>query len=208
MISSSGYASSVFSIGETKSVPFIDNENILVEIVGFNHDTISTGGTAGITFGTKNAIENGRKKMRDTRSNYGGFKITNIYSKLNTDSDSYYSYLPQELQQKIKAVDKITAQGGISGGTVTESVKLFLFSDDEVFNQSLRPNTPEGSQYSRFSNSSSRLKNDGDSGSAVAWWLRSPYSDGGQYGVVELDGTLSHRNSDVNTPSICFGFCV
>ena len=60
-IGQSGAASSAFSIGDTKDIS-VSGETLTMEIYGFNHDDLTSGGKAPYTFGMKNLMANTREK--------------------------------------------------------------------------------------------------------------------------------------------------
>lgn len=74
-------------------------------------------------------------------------------------------------------VPKKTSAGSQSSTINTNSMKLFLFSEIEIFGSTTYSKAGEGSQYSYFATAANRIKYlSNGSGSASWWWERSPIS--------------------------------
>ena len=205
-ISQSGSASSVFSVGDTKNIS-VSGETLTAEIWDFNHDILSTGGKAPYTFGMKNLMASTRA-MNSSNTNSGSFVGSAMYT--GYLSTSFLTGLPSDLQSVIKTVNKKTGTGGgSSSGTRTDAVKIFLFAEIEVFGSITKSVGGEGSRYSRFTNSSSRIKHlSNGSGSANSWWLRSPASGySNNFCLVNSYG-YAHWGSANGPYGVCAGFCV
>lgn len=201
--SKAGLASQLFSVGATKNIT-VNGETLTMEIVGFNHDNLTGGGKAGITFGMKHLMKDSRS-MNESNTNQGGWTESEMYSWLTT---TCYNGLPADLRSIIRAVDKKTSEGRGSSTIKTDSMKIFLFSEKEVGLSSYSV-TGEGEKYARFTGNSVRTKKmSNGSGSANWWWLRSPYqSDTSMFCCVASDGATG-GNPALSTGGVCFGFCV
>lgn len=178
-----------------------------MEIVGFNHDDLTSGGKAPYTFGMKNLMASTRA-MNSSNTNSGSFVGSAMYT--GYLSTSFLTGLPSDLQSVIKTVNKKTGTGGgSSSGTRTDAVKIFLFAEIEVFGSITNSVSGEGSRYSRFTNSGSRIKYlSNGSGSAGWWWLRSPHSGTSSlFCVVDSDGSAGWGGAGVSG-GVCAGFCV
>ena len=205
-IGQSGFASSVFSVGDTKNIS-VSGETLTMEIVGFNHDDLTSGGKAPYTFGMKNLMASTRA-MNSSSTNSGSFVGSAMYT--GYLSTSFLTGLPSDLQSVIKTVNKKTGTGGgSSSGTRTDAVKIFLFAEIEVFGSITNSVSGEGSRYSRFTNSSSRIKHlSNGSGSEHWWWLRSPGSGNSNYFcAVSSDGGAGLLGASYSY-GVCAGFCV
>ena len=205
-IGQSGIASSVFSVGDTKNIS-VSGETLTMEIVGFNHDDLTSGGKAPYTFGMKNLMASTRA-MNSSNTNSGSFVGSAMYT--GYLSTSFLTGLPSDLQSVIKTVNKKTGTGGgSSSGTRTDAVKIFLFAEIEVFGSITNSVSGEGSRYSRFTNSSSRIKYlSNGSGSAYWWWLRSPHSGSSTiFCSVSSYGGANWSNANASG-GVCAGFCV
>lgn len=202
--SEAGVAASTWSVGDTKNIT-VGGETLTVEIVGFNHDDLASGGKAGITFGLKNLMANTRQ-MNSSNTNAGGFTGSDMYDWLQ---GTLLNSLPSDLRAVLKSVNKKTSAGSQSSTINTNAMKIFLFSEIEIFGSVTYSKSGEGSQYSRFATASSRIKYlSNGSGSASDWWERSPYGSNSNYFCrVDSDGGAS-LNVANSSRGVCFGFCV
>lgn len=202
-VSKAGIASKFFSVGDTKNIT-VNREEITIEIVGFNHDNLTGGGKAGITFGMKHLMKDSRR-MNASNTNQGGWKGSEMCSWLTS---TCYNGLPSELRSVIRAVDKKTSAGDNLTTINTNSMKIFLFSEKEV-GLSGYSVAGEGEKYARFTSNSVRTKKmSNGSGGANWWWLRSPYSgNANNFCRVYVDGTADYSDSN-RANGVCFGFCV
>lgn len=202
--SEAGVAASTWSVGDTKNIT-VGGETLTVEIVGFNHDDLASGGKAGITFGLKNLMANTRQ-MNSSNTNAGGFTGSDMYDWLQS---TLLNSLPSDLRAVLKSVNKKTSAGSQSSTINTNAMKIFLFSEIEIFGSVTYSKSGEGSQYSRFATASSRIKYlSNGSGSAYGWWERSP-NGGSSYSfcVVGSDGNANFSSASISW-GVCFGFCV
>lgn len=202
--SEAGVAASTWSVGDTKNIT-VGGETLTVEIVGFNHDDLASGGKAGITFGLKNLMANTRQ-MNSSNTNAGGFTGSDMYDWLQ---GTLLNSLPSDLRAVLKSVNKKTSAGSQSSTINTNAMKIFLFSEIEIFGSVTYSKSGEGSQYSRFATTSSRIKYlSNGSGSANAWWERSPYgSNSSHFCGVNSYGNASNSHAYLSR-GVCFGFCV
>lgn len=202
--SEAGVAASTWSVGDTKNIT-VGGETLTVEIVGFNHDDLASGGKAGITFGLKNLMANTRQ-MNSSNTNAWGFTGSDMYDWLQS---TLLNSLPSDLRAVLKSVNKKTSAGSQSSTINTNAMKIFLFSEIEIFGSVTYSKSGEGSQYSRFATASSRIKYlSNGSGSANSWWERSPSgSNSSSFCSVSSSGNanFSYANSSWG---VCFGFCV
>ena len=175
--SAAGKASQLWSVGDTKDIT-VGSETLTLVIMGFNHDDLASGGKAGITFGMKNLMATTRR-MNASNTNSGGFTGAEMYSWLQ---NTLLPTLPSDLQAVLKSVNKKTSAGSQSSTINTNSMKLFLFSEIEIFGSTTYSKAGEGSQYSYFATAANRIKYLANgSGSASWWWGRSPYGSYSSY---------------------------
>ena len=202
--SAAGKASQLWSVGDTKDIT-VGSETLTLVIMGFNHDDLASGGKAGITFGMKNLMATTRR-MNASNTNSGGFTGSEMYSWLQ---NTLLPTLPSDLQAVLKSVNKKTSAGSQSSTINTSSMKLFLFSEIEIFGSTTYSKAGEGSQYSYFATAANRIKYlSNGSGSAAWWWERSPFgSNSGYFCSVYSDGNANIDNAN-NASGVCFGFCV
>lgn len=202
--SATGKASQLWSVGDTKDIT-VGSETLTLVIMGFNHDDLASGGKAGITFGMKNLMATTRR-MNASNTNSGGFTGSEMYSWLQ---NTLLPTLPSDLQAVLKSVNKKTSAGSQSSTINTNSMKLFLFSEIEIFGSTTYSKAGEGSQYSYFATAANRIKYlSNGSGSANWWWERSPHGSN-SYGFcsVHSDGDANYYYADY-AGGVCFGFCV
>ena len=201
-ISESGIASSVWSVGDKKTVA-IDGVNYKVQIIGFDHDTKTSGGKAGITFQLVDCMNN-TYKMNSSTTNVGGWTSCAIR---RSTMANLLTKLPSELQNVIKAVDKLTSAGNKSATIDTTSDKLFLLSEVEVFGVIKFSRPGEGSQYDYYKAGNSKVKK--VKGSNSNWWERSPVkSDSANFCCVAYNGTNAAADDPVNLNGVAFAFCI
>lgn len=202
--SEAGVAASTWSVGDTKNIT-VGGETLTVEIVGFNHDDLASGGKAGITFGLKNLMANTRQ-MNSSNTNAGGFTGSDMYDWLQ---GTLLNSLPSDLRAVLKSVNKKTSAGSQSSTINTNAMKIFLFSEIEIFGSVTYSKSGEGSQYSRFATTSSRIKYlSNGSGSAYRWWERSPFGDDSSSFCIVYGGGYANGYGASYSWGVCFGFCV
>jgi hypothetical protein len=138
--------------GDEKEVVLTTGETIVLQIIGFKHDDLADGsGKAGMTLYMKDCLAT-RYYMNWKSTNAGGWGG----SDMRTRMDTFYSYLPVELQTGIKAVIKKTSKGSCSDTIETTTDKLFLLSHIEVMGTNYGSTTVmesyagEGEQYDYF----------------------------------------------------------
>lgn len=203
--SQEGVASQIWSVGDDKDI-VVGDETLTVAIMGFDHDDLADGsGKVGITFGLKNLMADERQ-MNYKNTNEGGFTSSVMYSWMQ---NTLLPTLPSDLQAVLKSVNKKTSAGSRSTTINTNSMKLFLFSEIEIFGSAMYTHVGEGSQYSYFATAANRIKYlSNGSGSVSAWWERSPYRSNYDYFCfVNSSGNANYHNASILN-GVCFGFCV
>ncbi len=200
-ISKSGNAASIWSVGDKKTIN-IDGTDYQFQIIGFNHDTKTAGGTAGITFQMVDCL-NTTHQMNSSDTNDGGWASCAMRT---LALNNIFSSLPADLRKAIKAVNKLTSAGNQSTTINTTSDKLFLLSEVEIFGSTIYSKPGEGSQYAYYQAGNSKVKK--VNGFAAYWWERSPsggnnVSFGGVYG---LGG--EGNNAASTSAGVSFAFCV
>ena len=154
-ISKAGKAPAIFHVGQEKKITLTTGESVTAVILGFNHDDLTSGGKAGITFGLKNCLKTGYN-MNSSSTNSGGWTSSAMRTRMST----FKGQLPSALQSVIRTVTKKTSAGAQSTTINTTNDDLFLFSHVEVFGTNLRTqaaSTPsaysvagEGKQYEYY----------------------------------------------------------
>ena len=203
-IAQSGEASSVFSIGDTKSIS-INGTNYNIQIYDFDHDDLADGsGKAKMTLGLANCLST-TYAMNNSNTNSGGWGSCAFRTTLQ---NTILNQLPTELKSLIKTVKKKTSAGNQSTTINTTNDTLFLFSEVEVFGSTTHSVAGEGTQYSIFTSNSSRIKKQGDTGSTAYWWERSPNASNSTYFCLVGGEGLAGSVGAGNARNICFGFCI
>lgn len=203
--SEAGIASTLWSVGDEKDIT-VDSETLTLVIMGFNHDDKADGsGKAGITFGLKNLMASTRQ-MNSSNTNSGGFTGSAMYTWLQ---NTLLTSLPSDLQTVLKSVNKKTSAGSQSTTINTNAMKLFLFSEIEIFGSTTYSASGEGSQYSYFATAANRVKYlSNGAGSANVWWERSPNaSSSAAFCYVSGSGSAAVISAS-SSRGVCFGFCV
>lgn len=202
-VADAGLASEYWAVGDTKDI-VVSGETLTMEIVGFDHDDLPNGGKAGITFGTKNLMANERT-MNSTNTNVDGFTGTDMYAWLQGE---LFSSLPSDLQSVIETVNKKTSAGNMSDTINTNAMKIFLFSEVELFGSVIESKIGEGSLYSHFSIASNRVKYSNVSGYVYEWWERSPAAYNAASFCSVSEGGGANASGPTYSMGVCFGFCV
>ena len=207
-IGQSGFASELFSIGDSKEIT-VGEETIPVEIIGFDHDDLSSGGKAPFTFFAKNVLNEDRQIHLQV-SNVE-FVKSSLYSWMST---TLLNKLPEDLTSVIKSVKKKTMKYPTETDTKLYSMSLFLLSVSEIYppNGAYFPSPfdfDEGERYSAFTTYDTWLRRKA-SGEQSSYWLRSPrYNSSYEYSyVVYGSGDYASSQSVATKDGICFGFCI
>ena len=117
--------------------------------------------------------------------------------------------LPADLRAVLKEVNKKTSAGSQSTTINTNSMKVFLFAEIEVFGSTTKSAAGEGSQYSYFATAANRIKYlSNGAGSASGWWERSPDASSSNYFCAVYANGDAHYSNAVFPWEVCFGFCV
>lgn len=204
-IGAAGNAPNYFKRGDTKTIRLKNNEQVILEIADFNHDDLTSGGKAPISFIIKNCLSfTGTRYMNSTSTNAGSWNSSYMR---NTVMAEIRNQLPDDLKPYIKKVNKKTTRGNSSTAIQTTSDDLWLPSCIEVGTLTYGAGyVSEGTQYPIFTDDGSRIKL--YNGSASRWWLRSPNtgSDAGFHGVTS--GGSGINNLATNTCGVVFGLCI
>ena len=196
-IANAGFADTYWNVGDEKNI-VVSGETLTLVIVGFNHDNLETGGKAAITFGLKNLMNNNRAIQ-----SYSEYYNSPMDEWLNGD---LYNSLPDDLKSIIKNVYKGYVKNGASSYAEFSPMKIFLFSESEIFD-SIQYATPmEGLQYPYFKTAANRIKTKNDLISNYPWSTRSKESNS-DWVAVSTNGTVQ-LNDRENSIGVCFAFCI
>ena len=236
-ISDAGTGANYWSIGDCKEVTLngtvgqltLSNYTTYAFIIGFNHNSSIEGANrihfqlakTALTGGTDVALYDNSSPsttfcMNTSATNYGGWKLSQMRTKICGTSLSSYSgtiiaVIPAALRAVLKSVTKYTFNNDGPGISATTDY-FFLLSEYEVFGSITQANSIDSSnqaQYSYYSAGNSTIKyKHNDTSTAAMWWLRSLPSSSSEYFVfVHITGKASSTRA---TYSLGFapGFCV
>ena len=172
-----------------------------------------------------NSTNSGYFQMNTSNTNAGGWKDSYMRKTLLGNSNtptsplanSLMAALPSDLRAVMKAVTKYTdnvgnATGHTAGNVTSTSDYLFLLSNYEVqgndgYANSYEKNSQAQYDYFKAGNSKVAYKHS-TTGTAVWWWLRSPYCNtNGYFCFVATDGTY-HANYAYYSAGLLPGFTV
>lgn len=210
-LSESGSADKYFSVGDEKTISLTTGEQVTFVILGFDHDDLTSGGKAGMTIGMKNLLAT-TYRMNATVTNAGGWDESEMRT---STMATLLSQLPSDLQGVIKQVNKKATAGSQSTSITTSADKLWLLAEVEVDGTTSAGYADEGEQYEYWKTvkdgtvAADRIKYlSNGSGSAYAWWLRSPYVSGSSgFRCIVSTGYVGGSGADA-TRGVSFGFCV
>ena len=201
-ISEFGLAQQYFKVGDQKSI-MVNGVKYQTRIIGFNHDNLTSGGKAGITFQMVDCL-NTTYNMESSNINTNGW--LNCAMRKTHLRTTIWGQLESSLKSVIKTVNKLASAGNQSATIQTAQDTLFLLSEIEIFGKITYSKAGEGSQYAYYAAGNSTIKK--VNGSADAWWERSPRgSNSAVFCYVYSDGTASNGNASF-TCGVAFGFCV
>lgn len=201
-ISELGLAQQYFKVGDQKSIT-VNGVKYQTRIIGFNHDNLTSGGKAGITFQMVDCL-NTTYNMESSNINTNGW--LNCAMRKTHLRTTIWGQLESSLKSVIKTVNKLASAGNQSATIQTAQDTLFLLSEVEIFGKVTYSKAGEGSQYAYYAAGNSTIKK--VNGSAYNWWERSPYgSNANSFCYVNSAGT-AHGNTASGTRGVSFGFCV
>ena len=196
----SGSVPASWVVGNYKNMT-INGKAYRIDIIGKNHDTYASGGTAPLTFQMHDCYDE-TKQMNSSNTNSGGWQNSAMRT---THLPAILNMMPAEVKAAIRDVQKKSSAGNQSSSIQTTNDKLFLLSEIEIFGSTTYSFAGEGKQYDYYKAGNSKVKN--LSGSANAWWGRSPRSsDSTRFCNVYSDGTANATNAGYSR-GVAFGFC-
>ena len=189
----------------------LNGTNYVFDIIGFNHDTLTTAtaygaatatGKAGITLQMHDSYATAYPMNKDVFSNKSWSTCTMRTSTLAT----LKGYLPSAWQSIIMPVDKAFCVGAGLTTIDTVSDSCFLLAEIEVFGSITYSASGEGSQYAYYKAGNSKIKT--RNGSAYNWTLRSPYAArSAEWCRVSPAGAANYGDPTGNR-GVAFAFCV
>lgn len=189
------------TVGDKKTITINENDYI-VRILGFNHDTLEDGQTAygdasitkaGISFEFETLLP--AAKMNSSSTNTGGWEASLMRTNLNSTTEVDWMINLSNIESVIgsniiKSVKKNYIKTYNDANSVTTcNDKLWLLACSEIWNNGYKNGygyavASEGDQYKYYADINATW-NSGDSklykmypgvSSASSWWLRSPLS--------------------------------
>ena len=196
----SGRVPDTWVAGNSKTMT-IDGVNYQFDIVGKNHDTYTAGGIAQPTFGLHDCYGT-KHSMNTAMTTETGWNDSKMRTKTIPE---ILAKMPANIQNGIRAVNKLTAAEALNSTIITASDKLFLFSEIEVYGSISHSYSGEGKQYDYYKAGNSKVKKVGSD--ASRWSLRSPEArDDDYFCAVDIDGSSYHHYASF-LAGVCFGFC-
>ena len=196
----SGSVPSTWVVGNSKTMT-INGMDYQIDIIGKNHDTYATGGTAPLTFQLHDCYAD-TKQMNSSNTNRSGWTSCAMRS---THLPAILSKMPTEVQNGIREVNKLTSAGNNSSTINTTADKLFLLSEIEIFGSVSYSKSGEGTQYDYYKAGNSKAKK--RNGSSASWWERSPYAKRSTSFCMVMSNGLASYDSASTAFGVAFGFC-
>lgn len=130
--SKSNIASTIWNIGDEKTITLSTDEEITVRIIGFNRDDLADGsGKAGITFEMKDCLKT-TYEMAPADTNAYSWRDSTL--RKNT-VPLILGQFPEALQNVIQTVKKNTVAGNRNTSVITTEDTLFLLSPSEIYSR-------------------------------------------------------------------------
>ena len=187
-------------VGNYKNMT-INGKAYRIDIIGKNHDTYASGGTAPLTFQMHDCYDE-TKQMNSSNTNSGGWQNSAMRT---THLPAILNLMPAEVKAAIRDVQKKSSAGNQSSSIQTTNDKLFLLSEIEIFGSTTYSFAGEGKQYDYYKAGNSKVKN--LSGGANPWWERSPNSSySTRFCIVGSNGIAGADYASVSY-GVAFGFC-
>ena len=196
----SGNVPASWVVGNYKNMT-INGKAYRIDIIGKNHDTYASGGTAPLTFQMHDCYTE-TKQMNSSNTNSGGW---NSCAMRSTHLPAILNLMPAEVKAAIREVQKKTSAGSQSSSIQTTNDKLFLLSEIEIFGSTTYSFAGEGKQYDYYKAGNSKVKN--LNGSAYIWWERSPFSSSSTAFCYVYSNGTAHATGAGDSFGVAFGFC-
>lgn len=217
-IAESGRAAENFAIGDTKvftiSLPDSTPIDMTVEIVGFNHDTLSDdSGTAGISVMTKYLMPQTRRMSNDGTHTWATSELRAFCN------GELFNALPSTLKPHIKEVKKAYNNHG-SRGAATVADKCWVPSHTEcgvTYGTTSGGGTlilALGTTYQGYTDGVIQLPKSifGKTSTVTYWWYRAVHNSATYYFARQYYNKTSansyHINAQNASTNYCFGFCI
>ena len=189
-------APAMFKVGDYKNVVLLDGTEMQFRIIGFNHDKMSSGMLAPITWEAIECLRS-RFSWNARGTNEGSWENTRLRRQMNDLNGDIYSLLPEDLREVITPVIKQTADTYNGENRIIETEdKLWIKSEKELFGRSILSAPGEGHWYEWYRQEDVPwTKQRG--GSNEYTMLRSPcLHDRSCFCLVDRDGLASYDSAN------------
>lgn len=150
-------------------------QTVTMVLVNRGGKTLANGNTCQFVVHLKNSlVETGY--MNSSGTNYGGWDNCARRTWCNS---VFKDAIPSTLREIFKQHKNYATRGSKSTSLINSTDWFALPAGIEVGANTSSTYSTEGTQWSYYTNSMSRIKKLGDSGSANGWWLRSPHLENG-----------------------------
>ena len=208
---SNGTYSTKYSVGDVKYMYLENGTPVPMQIVAFDADTLSAGGTAKITWISKNVVlPRSIYIFNNTSSCNGGWLFSDLRSWLRT---TLWNQIDSTIRSNIKEVSKTYyeyASGSFYTSVANDTIWVPSSRELGINHPSTENNGPVYSEI--FTNSASRIRRSGlgNAGDTKAWWTRSvgAYSTNNRWRYIGTGGDFNDNRSpnEYNTYFV-IGFC-
>lgn len=209
-ISEAGQAASTFALGDTKEVT-INGEQIIFEIAGFNHDTLTDGsGKAGMSIIARTPFATDR--VFDPNNKTTTHQCWTDCELRSWCKDALYPALPAEMKAVIKEVNKVS-DGGYNDKTLkTTADYIWLPSYEEMIaiasDDASKVVAGQGTKYAHYTSSTKRKRYKYGSSTAYVVWTRSMrVSSQNAVNVLNTSGSIGN-SSQSTARGVVIGFCI
>lgn len=209
-----GRASELWQIGDEKSFTAGD-ETLTAVILDFDHDTLTSGGKAPITFGIKTPMSQMHAWHSTSMNSVTYYSQAEIRTWL---TDTIFPTIEEDLRTVIKNVNKTVSRINESkhAGSATVRDPIWLFGYKEITGSSY-PDTRDGTQYPYYATQSNRPSQGfWTTARTMFEWYNGSYYDYYNCGLWIKDRNTANGwtspNNNQASPSvnryIVFGFCI
>lgn len=199
-------APAMFKVGDYKNIVLTDGTPMQVRIIGFNHDKLSSGEFAPITWEFVDCLPR-RYPWNERSSNEGSWERAVLRHYMNDLDGCIYTLMPEDLLDAICPVIKLTANTYEGENNIIETEdKLWLKSEKELFGRCFFSLDGEGHWYEWYRQEDVpwNKKRNGENEYTM---LRSPYRFGRDYFCVAGGGGLPSYNSADDSFGVAPAFC-
>lgn len=209
-----GTYADVYKVGDLIPLDLGTEGEVNMQIAGIGVDTLTDGGTAPLTFISKELLttskrwnpsrasttdDSGATVYTEGTGTIGGWEKSELRAYYN---DTLLPLIPEEVRNRIVSVTKTQTAYNTAGSSFTQTTEETVWP----------PSSPEVSgssslYYALFKNTSAnRIKYKVGASSASTWWLRSANS-GNTPHYVYTSGNVNNNNANISY-ALALGFCI